>query len=33
MSVALSHVDSFLPLYNLDSLVQLCHKIERIWRD
>jgi uncharacterized protein with von Willebrand factor type A (vWA) domain len=33
MSVALSHVDSFLPLYNLDSLVQLCHKIERIWWD
>jgi uncharacterized protein with von Willebrand factor type A (vWA) domain len=33
MSVALSHVDSFLPLYNLDSLVQLCQKIERIWRD
>jgi uncharacterized protein with von Willebrand factor type A (vWA) domain len=33
MSVALSHVDSFLPLNNLDSLVQLCHKIERIWRD
>jgi len=33
MSVALSHVDSFLPLYSLDSLVQLCHEIERIWRD
>jgi uncharacterized protein with von Willebrand factor type A (vWA) domain len=33
MSVALSHVDSFLPLYSLDSLVQLCHKIEKIWRD
>ncbi len=33
MSVALSHVDSFLPLYNLDSLVQLCQKIERIWWD
>ena len=33
MSVALSHVDSFLPLYNLDSLVQLSQKIERIWWD
>lgn len=33
MSVALSHVDSFLPLYNLDSLVRLCQKIESIWWD
>jgi uncharacterized protein with von Willebrand factor type A (vWA) domain len=33
MKAALPHVDSFLPFYNLESLVQLSQRLEGIWWD
>lgn len=31
MRAALPHIDSFLPFYNLNSLFQLCRKVETCW--